>query len=112
MSEAELLWALIGVLTAVAGLGVAIKKIFFSAPPQPFETREVEGLMSRRECNVMHGHFEVRLATLERRFDAHLVDVKDDIGGLHQKINDNHSEVMKAIVGLNRATGRMEGGQS
>jgi len=102
MSDAELLFKLLAILSILLGLAVAAKKLFFSKTPQPFAVEEVEPPMSRRECLIKHDHFETRLATLERRFDSHLVEVKNDLASLHEKINEHHIDVMRAI-------GRLEG---
>jgi hypothetical protein len=102
MTEAELIWKLVGALALILAMAVSVKKVFFSRTPQPFEVASAPEWVTRRECNVAQANFELRLATLERRFDAHLVDVKADITELHEKLNTHHADIMRAL-------GRLEG---
>ena len=102
MTDAELLFKLLAILSILLGLAVAAKKLFFSKTPQPFEVQPVEESMSRREQTLIYGNLDARLTSVERRLDKHLMKVKADIAGLHEKINEQHGDLMRAI-------GRLEG---
>lgn len=109
MNEAELLWKLIGILSILVGLAVAIKKLFFSRLPQPLEVRESETFMPRRECHANHAVFEARLSGLERRLDAALTGWKQDVTQLHEKINESEKQSAARHAEVMRAIGRLEG---
>jgi len=102
MTEAELVWKLIGAVAVLLAMAVSVKKVFFSRTPQPFEVANAPEFVTRRECIASQSNYDVRLATLERRFDAHLVDVKADISDLHSKLNQHHADIMRSL-------GRLEG---
>jgi hypothetical protein len=103
MSDAELVWKLVGALALVLTIAVAWKKVFYpNRIAQPFEVSTAKEWVSRHEAAVCQANFDQRLATLERRFDAHLVDVKADIADLHEKLNTHHGDIMRAL-------GRLEG---
>lgn len=72
--------------------------------PQPLEVRESQPMVSRRECMVVVEGFDSRLGSLERRFDAHLSEVRHEMAALNERIVANQNEVLRAI-------GRLEGGR-
>lgn len=100
MTEAEFLWTLLAVLGAVAGLGVAVKKIFFSGLPQPLETRRAASYALREDLD-RHGK---RLEGLESRVSDVESRIYQRIDRLDEKVSRQHAETMRAL-------GRLEGGQ-
>jgi len=109
MSDADLVWKMVLALSVLAGIAVAVKKVFFSKFPQPFSVMETEVFMSRREATQHFAIFEARILAVERRLDKDLSEMRVEIGALHEKINhgvaraaEQHAEVMRAI-------GRLEG---
>ena len=116
MTDAELIWKFILALSVLAGLAVAVKKVFFSRTPQPFETRAAEEFVSHRECGILHHNMEVRLSNLEHRFDKHISEVKtttdalrEDITKLSDRMDDKFAIVSDTLREISRAVGRLEG---
>lgn len=107
MSDADLLWKIIALLAITGNVFLIIKKLIGKPESQtiansPLVVQEHQEFISRRECSLHHETFNARLVTLERRFELHQDGIKSEIADLHEKMNDHHGEVMRAI-------GRLEG---
>ena len=104
MSPAELLYTGLGVLILVSQAvgawflltGRASKS---EVGPQPFEVREAEDALTRREHSLTCGHIdrrvtalETRADRLERRMDDDKKEIiasgKDSEAGIHSRLND------------------------
>lgn len=90
--------ALVGaVITSVITAMIAWKKGQMSG-----SAIETDHLMTRRESDIKVAAFDARLGSLEKRFDAHLGQVRHELTELSDRMTQNHAEVLRAI-------GRLEG---
>ncbi len=107
MTDPELLWKLIALAAIAGNLLVLVRKVLgkpddTTISNSPLKVQKQEEYMSRRECSQHNASFHFRLLNLEQRFEKQQDSIKIDISKLHEKINDYHSEIMRAI-------GRLEG---